>query len=72
VGNWTVLEPGDEVVLYRADTRTKTGRVELRSLNGSVFWILQEDGQGRAMIHKTDQIRVYRRTGHPAPPSPRS
>jgi hypothetical protein len=66
VGNWTVLEPGDKVVLYRGSTRTKSGSVELRSPTGSVFWIVQEGGRGRAMVHKADQVAVYRHTGQPA------
>lgn len=65
VGNWTVLEPGDKVLLYREGTATASGRVDVRSPNGSVFWIVQEGGQGRAMIHKTDRVAVYRRTGAP-------
>jgi hypothetical protein len=72
VGNWTVLEPGDKVVLYHGNTRTKSGSVELRSPNGSVFWIVQEGGQGRAMIHKADQVAVYRRTGRPVVEEPQS
>jgi hypothetical protein len=61
VGNWTVLEPGDKVLLYRGGTVTASGSVDIRSHNGSVFWIHRESG-GRAMIHKTDNIAVYRRT----------
>jgi hypothetical protein len=61
VGNWTVLEPGDKVLLYHAGTVTASGNVDVRSHNGSVFWI-NRDGGGRAMIHKTDNVAVYRRT----------
>jgi hypothetical protein len=72
VGNWTVLQPGDDVVLYREGTQTVAGCVDVRSPNGSVFWILRAGGQGRAMIHKADGVAVYRRTGNPAPVRPQS
>ncbi|GAA1791052.1 hypothetical protein GCM10009712_42800 [Pseudarthrobacter sulfonivorans] len=68
VGNWTALNPSDRVVIYRGDTATASGSVDLRSPAGSVFWILQAGGQGRVMIHKADGVAVYRRTGHSAPP----
>ncbi|WP_461186698.1 hypothetical protein [Arthrobacter sp. Z4-13] len=68
VGNWTVLEPGDKVLLYRGGKVTGSGNVDLRSHNGNVFWILREGGQGRAMIHKTDNIAVYRRTAQTSRP----
>lgn len=67
VGNWTVLMPGDRVVIYRGSTVTASGSVDVGSPNGSVFWILQAGGQARAMIHKADGVAVYRRTGQSAP-----
>jgi hypothetical protein len=65
VGNWTVLEPGDKVLLYREGTVTASGSVDIRSHNGSVFWIHREGG-GRAMIHKSDNVAVYRRAAQAA------
>ena len=30
------------------------------ALDGSVFWILQKDGLGRAMVCRGEQLAVYR------------
>jgi hypothetical protein len=62
VGNWTILEPGDKVLLYREGSVTASGSVDMRSHNGSVFWV-QKDNGDRAMFHKSDNVAVYRRTG---------
>jgi hypothetical protein len=48
VGNWTVLQPGDNVVLYREGTQMVSGCVDVLSPHGSVFWILRTGGQGSA------------------------
>lgn len=61
VANWTTLSRGDEVVIYANGFPSTSGHVEMRGLDGSVFWIMQQDGLGRSMIHKTDRLRVYRK-----------
>lgn len=66
VANWTTLSRGDEVVIYSNGFPCTSGHVEMRALDGTVFWIMQKDGLGRSMIHKTDRLRVYRkRKGKP-------
>jgi hypothetical protein len=61
VANWTKLSKGDEVVIYANGFPSTSGLVEMRGLDGNVFWIMQKDGLGRSMIHKTDRLRVYRK-----------
>ena len=61
VANWCKLSRRDEVTVCRDRRRVATGRVDMVALDGSVFWIIQADGKGRAMIHRKDGLTVFRK-----------
>lgn len=61
VPNWCKLSRSDQVTVCRDRQVTATGRVDMVALDGSVFWIIQEDGKGRAMIHRKDGLTVFRK-----------
>ena len=63
VPNWSKLSRADEVTICRDRRRVAAGRVDMVALDGSVFWIIQEDGKGRAMIHQKDGLTVFRKPG---------
>jgi len=63
VANWCKLSRRDEVTVCRDRRRVAAGRVDMVALDGSVFWILQEDGKGRAMVHQKDGLTVFRKAG---------
>ncbi|MFE4542721.1 hypothetical protein [Arthrobacter sp. NPDC056727] len=60
VPNWCKLSRSDEVTVCRDRRVMASGRVDMVALDGSVFWIIQEDGKGRAMIHQKDGLTVFR------------
>lgn len=61
VPNWCRLSRSDEVTVCRGRRRVTAGRVDMVALDGSVFWIIQEDGKGRAMVHQKDGLAVFRK-----------
>ena len=62
VFNWCQLSRADEVTVWRCDQSTITGQIDMVALDGSVFWIIENEGKGRAMIHRHDNPEVYRAT----------
>jgi hypothetical protein len=59
--NWTKLARKDELELVRRSGKTLTsGRVDMLALDGSVVWIIQHDGKGRAMFLPDDDVVVFR------------
>jgi hypothetical protein len=64
VPNWCKLSRADEVTVCRDRRKVAAGRVDVVALDGSVFWILHEDGKGRAMVHQKDGLTVFRKAGN--------
>ena len=63
VVNWCTVSRSDEVAVCRDRRVVASGRVDMVALDGSVFWIIQEDGKGRGMIHQKDGLTVFRKAG---------
>jgi hypothetical protein len=63
VPHWNKLCKEDEVLLFRAGEKIGAGRVDMRAMDGSVFWLIQSGGMGRHMVHAHDGLTVYRRPG---------
>ena len=60
VPHWNRLSKGDEVAVCAPGTPILSGKVDMVALDGSVFWILQKDGLGRATVCRGEQLAVYR------------
>jgi hypothetical protein len=58
--NWMKLSRKDEVEIYRHGELVASGRVDMLALDGSVFWVVQNDGRGRAMFLHSDGFTVLR------------
>jgi hypothetical protein len=59
--NWTKLARNDDLELVHRNGKTLTsGRVDLLALDGSVFWLIQDNGKGRAMFLPDDDVMVFR------------
>lgn len=58
--NWTKLSRKDEVEIYRHGEFVASGRLDMLALDGSVFWVVQNDGRGRAMFLHSDGFTVLR------------
>lgn len=59
--NWTKLARKDDLELVHRKGKTLTsGRVDMLSLDGSVFWLIQDNGKGRAMFLPDDDVTVFR------------
>ena len=60
--NWTKLAQQDELELVRRNGKTLTsGHVDMLASDGSVFWLHQDNGKGRAMFMADDDVIVFRR-----------
>jgi hypothetical protein len=59
--NWTHLARKDEVELVLRSGKTlASGRIDTIALDGSVFWIIQDDGRGRSMVLPDEDVLVFR------------
>lgn len=61
VANWATLSPADEVEIRRNGRAVASGRVDMRAPDGSVIWLIQDAGRGRALFLHSDGVMVFRR-----------
>jgi hypothetical protein len=59
---WTDLQPGDQIVLRRHDSPEIAGEVDIVSEDGTFLWLYQEGGQGRMLVHQSDQFEISLKT----------
>ncbi|WP_156037156.1 hypothetical protein [Arthrobacter sp. UNC362MFTsu5.1] len=60
--DWTKLDQQDELELVRRNGKTLTsGSVDTLASDGSVFWLNQDNGKGRAMFMADEDVIVFRR-----------
>lgn len=62
-GDFARVARGDWVVVDGLDGLYVAGTVDDVAPDGSVFWVREEGGHGRRMIHVTDRAEVRRRDG---------
>lgn len=59
--NWSKLARHDDLELMQRNGKVLTsGRIDMIALDGSVFWLIQEGGLGRAMFFPSDDYIVLR------------
>ena len=58
VPDWSKLSRGDLVHVGSRDGTTLSGVIDMVALDRSVFWIIQEGGQGRVLVSEADNPRV--------------
>jgi hypothetical protein len=46
--------------VHRNGKTLTSGRVDMLALDGSVFWLIQDNGKGRAMFLPDDDVMVLR------------
>lgn len=61
VPNWSKLSRADEVEIHGHGKAIMSGRIDMLALDGSVLWLQQNEGKGRALFLHSDGVRVYRR-----------
>ena len=61
IPNWSTLSRTDQVEIHNHGQVITSGRVDMLAMDGSVLWLQQDDGQGRALFLHSDGLRVYRR-----------
>jgi hypothetical protein len=55
VANWCELIPGDTVLLFGPGTEQQyTGTVDAISEDGTIVWLILENGGGRRLFYNTD------------------
>lgn len=61
VPNWSTLFRADEVEIHGHGQAITSERIDMPALDGSVLWLQQNEGKGRALFLYSDGVRVYRR-----------
>ena len=61
VANWATLSPAEEVEIRCNGRTVAAGCVDMRALDGSVIWLIQDGGRGRALFLQGDGVTVFRR-----------
>lgn len=61
IPNWSTLSRTDQVEIHNHGQVITSGRIDMLAMDGSVLWLQQDDGQGRALFLHSDGLRVYRR-----------
>jgi hypothetical protein len=61
VANWATLSPADQVEIRRNGRPVASGCIDMRALDGSVIWLIQDGGRGRALFLHDDGVMVFRR-----------
>lgn len=60
IPDWAKLSRHDEITLHRDGKEVASGYVDMLALDGSVLWLIQNDGKGRAMFHQKDGLFAVR------------
>jgi hypothetical protein len=59
--DWAKLARKDDLELVHRNGKSLTsGQVDMLALDGSVFWLIQDNGKGRAMFLPDDDVMVFR------------
>lgn len=61
IPNWSALSRTDQVEIRYHGRVITSGRIDMLAMDGSVLWLQQDEGQGRALFLHSDGLRVYRR-----------
>ena len=61
VPNWCKLSRSEQVEIHRQGRPIASGRIDMLALDGSLLWLQQDEGKGRALFLHSDGLRVYRR-----------
>lgn len=71
IPNWTKLSRADAVDIYRHGEAIASGSIDMLAMDGSVFWLIQDGGHGRALFLHSDGVNVFRRARKPGGKGPR-
>lgn len=58
--NWTKLSYKDEVTIHHHGEEIASGQVDMLAHDGSMLWLIQNGGRGRALFLHRDGGRVFR------------
>ncbi|MCU1568165.1 MAG: hypothetical protein JWQ56_3102 [Pseudarthrobacter sp.] len=61
--DWSVLKPGDRIIICSGDHPTVTGQVDALTSDGSLLWVLPDGGQLRKIYYRSDDQEVW--SSHP-------
>ena len=61
VPNWSKLSRADRVEIRSQGGTITSGRIDMLAMDGSVLWLEQDEGKGRALFLHGDGLHVYRR-----------
>jgi hypothetical protein len=60
IPNWCTLSRTDEVEIHNQGRVITSGRIDMLAMDGSMLWLQQDGGLGRALFLHSDGLRVYR------------
>lgn len=59
--DFSQVVPGDPVTVMAPGRLVVSGIVDAIAPDGSVLWVIEDGGQGRHMVHRSDGAAVRRR-----------
>lgn len=68
IANWCKLLKGDTVDIYGVRGSHVSGRVYMVAVDGSIAWIVQDQGRGRSLFLHEDGFQIRRRGDHQMTP----
>ncbi|MDQ0144664.1 hypothetical protein [Pseudarthrobacter niigatensis] len=61
VPNWTKLRHGEEVTIRQNGEFVASGHVDMMAIDGSILWLIKNDGHGRALFLHRDGVQIFKR-----------
>lgn len=61
VASWSKLSSGDSIAVYRGQEFITSGRIDMLAEDGSILWIIQDQGRGRWLFLNEDGFDVVKR-----------
>ncbi len=61
IANWCRLSKGDTVDIFGTHGALASGQIDMLSCDGSMLWIIEDEGRGRTLFLYDDGVRVRRR-----------
>lgn len=57
--DWSVLKPGDRIIIRSGDHPMATAVVDALTSDGSLLWVLPDGGQLRKIYYRSDDQEVW-------------
>jgi hypothetical protein len=57
--DWSILRPGDRIIIRSSDDVTVAGQVDALTSDGSLMWVVPDGGPARKMYYFIDNEEIW-------------